>query len=275
MIADACNISCSKIYDINRKEWKDLESNQSALFITTELDLEEVTTMALAFLSGVNEDHILYNKYDFDEKERVYTAAKVLSEAPLYIEEMPDFSIKDIENCIKRNIRLNKTQYIFFDYIHSSLGILKEISQASNGTKLREDNILFLFSVKLKDIANQYNVFVLSSTQLNEGWKTDSIPDQNLLRGAKAIADRADWGSILLDVTEDDKEGLKEIIKKNGGLVPNVKMSIYKNRRGSYNKMYLWMYADKGICRFDGLFATDYEYNMIPLKKDINIVVES
>ena len=46
--------------------------------------------------------------------------------------------------------------------------ILEEISRRSGGIKLREDNILFLLSVKLKDICNQFGVFILSSTQLNQ-----------------------------------------------------------------------------------------------------------
>jgi len=44
---------------------------------------------------------------------------------------------------------------------------------------------------------------------------------------------------LLLDVTEEDKEKLQNIIGSTGMAMPNVKMSIYKNRRGSYNKCYL------------------------------------
>lgn len=67
--------------------------------------------------------------------------------------------------------------------------MLEEITRRSGGIKLREDNILFLMSVKLKDICNEFGVFIFSSTQLNGDWKTSDIPDQNLLRGAKSIAD--------------------------------------------------------------------------------------
>ena len=59
------------------------------------------------------------------------------------------------------------------------------------------------------------------------------------MRGAKAIADKADVGMILLDVTDEDKEALEELVTQNGYMMPNVKLSIYKNRRGSYNKCYL------------------------------------
>ena len=167
MIADACYVACDKMYVDG--EWKTICGGikQPTLFISTELDLQEVQTMALAFISGVNEEHILKAKCDFNEKERVKEAAKILSESPLFIETIPDFSLKDIENIIKRNIRLNHTQYIFFDYIHTSMKILEEISRRSGGVSLREDNILFLLSVKLKDICTEFGVFILTSTQLN------------------------------------------------------------------------------------------------------------
>ena len=47
--------------------------------------------------------------------------------------------------------------------------------------------------------------------------------------------------------------------------MPNVKMSVYKNRRGQWNRIYVWMDADKGTCRFNPVFVTDYQY----MPKDI------
>lgn len=117
--------------------------------------------------------------------------------------------------------------------------ILEEISSRSGGVRLREDNMLFLLSVKLKDICNQYNVFILSATQLNADYQTSTTPDQNLLRGAKAIADKIDGGMILLEVTEEDKDKIKDKVKELGCPMPNVKLSIYKNRRGEYNKIFV------------------------------------
>lgn len=219
----------------------------------------------VAFLADVNEENILNNTLSFEERERVKTAIEIIKESPLYVEVIPDFNLKDIENAIKRSIRLYSAQYFFIDYIHTSMKILEEITKRSGGVKLREDNILFLLSVKLKEIATEYNVFILSSTQLNQDWKSSEIPDQNLLRGAKSIADKIDTGMLLLDVTDEDKEKLQGVISNEGIAMPNVKMSIYKNRRGSYNKCYLWMYADKSTCRFNGVFCTDYNYELIPI----------
>ena len=67
--------------------------------------------------------------------------------------------------------------------------ILEEITKRSGGIKLREDNVLFMLSTRLKDLCNKYGIFIMSATQLSAEWKDAKIPDQNLLRGAKAIAD--------------------------------------------------------------------------------------
>lgn len=271
MIADACYVSCEKIYN-ESFGWIRIGTCQPALFITTEQELEEIQTMMLAFLSNVNEDHILNGAYEGDEEDRVREAAAILAKAPLYVEELPDFSLKDVEDKIRKNIREHDVKYVFHDYIHTSMKILEEISKRSGGVKLREDNILFMLSNKLKDLCNQYGIFIESATQLNGDWKDAEIPDQNLLRGAKAIADKIDYGAILLNTTDKDLEALQQILGSNLFSTPNVKLSVYKNRRGRYKGVYLWCKADLGCCRIDPMFATTYDYNIINID-DIKIIV--
>lgn len=271
MIADACYVSCEKIYN-ESFGWIRIGTCQPALFITTEQELEEIQTMMLAFLSNVNEDHILNGAYEGDEEDRVREAATILAKAPLYVEELPDFSLKDVEDKIRKNIREHDVKYVFHDYIHTSMKILEEISKRSGGVKLREDNILFMLSNKLKDLCNQYGIFIESATQLNGDWKDAEIPDQNLLRGAKAIADKIDYGAILLNTTDKDLEALQQILGSNLFSTPNIKLSVYKNRRGRYKGIYLWCKADLGCCRIDPMFATTYDYNIINID-DIKIIV--
>ena len=272
MIADACYIGCGKIYD-ETLGWIKTGAAQPTLYITTEQELEEIQTMMLAFLSNVEEDHILNGKYEGDEEDRVREAARILKEAPLYVEELPDVSLKDVEDKIKKNIRDHDVKYVFHDYIHTSLKILEEITRRSGGVNLREDNILFILSNKLKDICNTYGVFIESATQLNGDWKEAKIPDQNLLRGAKAIADKIDYGSILLNVTTEDIEALEPILSSNVFERPTIKLSIYKNRRVKYKGVILWCKANLGCCRIQPMFCTSYDYEMISVD-NMKIVVE-
>ena len=151
--------------------------------------------------------------------------------------------------------------------------ILEEITRRSGGVKLREDNILFMLSTKLKDICNQYGIFIMSATQLNGDYQQSETPDQNLLRGAKAIADKIDYGAILLNVKDDDLVKLDKILSTNVFDRPSIKMSIYKNRRGRYKGIYLWCKADLGCCRIKPMFCTTYSYEMVSIE-DIRINVE-
>ena len=272
MIADACYIACNEIYD-ERFGWIHNGTSEPTLYIATEQEKEEIQTMMLAFLSEVNEEHILNGQYVGDEEDRVRKAARILKESPLYIEELPDFSLKDVEDKIKKNIRDHEVKYVFHDYIHTSLKILEEITRRSGGVKLREDNILFMLSTRLKDICNQYGVFIMSATQLNGDYQQAETPDQNLLRGAKAIADKIDYGAILLNVKDEDLVKLDKILSTNVFDRPSIKMSVYKNRRGRYKGIYLWCKADLGCCRIKPMFATTYDYEIIPID-DMKIVLE-
>ena len=272
MVADACYIACDRIYDENFG-WIRNGEKQPVLFITTEQEKSEVQTMMLAFLSAVNEEHILNGKYVGDEEERVLKAAELLQNSPIYIDEMPDFSLQDIENRIKKAVRDWDVSYIFLDYMHTSIKILEEITRRSGGVKLREDNILFMMSIRLKDLCNELGVFIMSATQLNASYQDAETPDQNLLRGAKSIADKVDFGAIILGVKDDDLVALEKVIASGGFSMPNIKISVYKNRRGRYKGVYLWCVADLGICRIKPMFVTGYDYEMKSID-DIKIMVD-
>ena len=266
MIADACNLACNKIYSTKENKWIDNYTQEPTVFITTEQEVEEIQTMMMAFLSGVNEEHILSGEYFDGEWERVNYAAELLANSPLYIEELPDFSLKDIENTIKKNIRDHDIKYCFFDYIHTSMKILSEVTSKTGIKGLREDNVLFMISIRLKDLCNQYGIFILSSTQLNAEYTSAQQYDQNLLRGAKSIADKIDCGMIMLEVSQEDLASLDTILKKGNYEKPVIKMSIYKNRRGRYKSILLWCKADRGACRVEPMFATNYQYELISME---------
>ena len=272
MIADACYIGCNRIYD-EMFGWIKNGTAEPTLYITTEQELGEVQTMMLAFLSNVNEEHILNGKYEGDERDRVLEAARILSESPIFIEELPDFSLQDVEDRIRKNIRDHDVKYVFHDYIHTSLKILEEITRKSGGVKLREDTILFMLSIRLKDLCNKYGIFIMSATQLNGDYQTSETPDQNQLRGAKSIADKIDYGAILLGVKDNDIQALENILATNAFDRPTVKMSIYKNRRGRYKGIYLWCKADLGCCRIRPMFATTYDYEILSID-DMKIITE-
>ena len=222
--------------------------------------------MMLAFLSNVNENHIIYNDYeDDDEVQRVMYAAELLKKCPIYIKKLPDFSMKDIENVIRYSIREHGVRYICFDYLHTSMKILSEVTSKTGIKGLREDNVLFMISIKLKDLCNEYVVFIMTATQLNADYISAQQYDQNLLRGAKSIADKIDLGMIMLQTSQEDKEALRPILAAGGYEEPVIKISVYKNRRGQYKDILLWCKANRATCRIEPLFATDYQYKIVEM----------
>lgn len=137
---------------------------------------------------------------------------------------------------------------------------------------MREDNILFMLSTRLKDLCNKYGIFILSSTQLNGDWAEEKTLDQNLLRGAKSIADKIDVGMLLMPVRAHDLQSLTTVLQTNVFDTPNVKLCFYKNRRSEYKNVILWCKADLGCCRIKPIFCTNYNYELLRVE-DLNVIV--
>ena len=48
--------------------------------------------------------------------------------------------------------------------------------------------------------------------------------------------------------------------------MPEIKMSIYKNRAGRWKGIIVWCKANRGICRIDPLFVTKYDYALVEME---------
>lgn len=272
MVADACNFGCNERYDKGIKKWIANGTKEPTLYIATEQELSEMQTMMIAFIADVDEEHILNGRYDEGEWDRVEKAALILEESPIYIKYMPDFTMREIESAIKMSIREYGVKYICYDYLHSSMGILGEISRGAGVKGLREDNVLFMLAVKLKDICNQYGVFIETGTQLNGNYQDADVYDQNLLRGSKAIADKVDAGMIMIPVTAEDREKILPLCQKLGCELPTVKTSVYKNRRGRWKDILVWCKDNRATCKIEPMFVTDYRLELIQIE-DYKITV--
>lgn len=110
---------------------------RKVLFIVTEMDKEELQTIMLAYLSGVNEDHILTGKYELGELSRVKYAAHIIKkyEGNFLIEEISEPNLINVEATIKKYVTIDKIKYVFFDYIHTTSSMLSQFTK----NNLRED----------------------------------------------------------------------------------------------------------------------------------------
>lgn len=273
-LGDACNLGTNEIYSIELGRWVKNGITTPTLFITTELEMDEVQTPLLAFLSNINETKILDGEYTKEEEERIDYAIKVLNKSQLWIEYLPNFSYQDIENTIKRYYLNKGIRYFFFDYLHTTMKMLSEVGKESGGIRLREDNILHMFSTNLKELCNELGIFMYTATQVSGDWENRKTANQNIIRGAKAIADKLDVGMIALEPTKEDLDALKPILEKGFELVesPNLVFHIYKLRRSPYQNVKVWSYVDLGTCRLKNLFVTKNDYTLIPVQS-LNIEI--
>lgn len=86
------------------------------------------------------------------------------------------------------------------------------------------------------------------------------------------MADSIDVGLIILPVTKRDIEKLEPVLATGLFEMPNMKISVYKNRRGRYKSIYLWCNSNLGTCRVKPMFATTWNYELIQMN---NLVIDT
>ena len=256
--------------DINGSDY------QKVLFVATEMTADEIQTLILAYVSGVNEKTILLGNYTPDELDRVKQALDIIDKygQNFIIECIPDPSIAMIKARLTKYIVQDGVEFIFYDYIFTSPSLITEFASAD----VKEYVALMMLSNTLKEIAMNYKVFIQSATQLNEGWskKEIGLRDQNCLRGSKAIADKIDIGLIGVRLSEEEYKQIDAIWtnlkKQNPGKYtndPNIVIDVYKNRRGELNCVKIFRYFDYGTCHCEDLFVTDPSYKVVNEKGEL------
>ena len=259
LVGDACNIAYPVRYDNIQEKWVQEGSCEKVLYIVTEQDISEIQTLIISYLSGVNEEKLLYNNYNFSEGERIQAAAKVMQEFQdnFHIVKISDPNVGVVKSVVRKYYFEKSIENLFYDYIFSSPGLLGEFRDL----KVREDVLLNIMSTSLKDLASDLQIFVESATQLNrgsDGTKT-GIKNQNNIRGAISIIDKCDIAYIFGRVIPEELESIQPFIDKYG-TVPNQVSDIYKVRRGRFVNVRVWSYFDYGTCRKKDLFITSGSY---------------
>ena len=251
------------------------------LFIVTELTKDEVQTIILSYLSGIDEEHIITSNYFcFEEQDRVMYAASIMEKYQdfFFIEQIPDPNLSNIESVVKKYATLNGIQYVGFDYIHTSPSLLAQFQAA----KIREDVALLLISNKLKELAVQFNLFMFSSTQVNaNAMDNDDFKDESCIRGSRAVADKVDSGVVMSRVSDGQKKKYISLLQANpnlarelGGHLPTHVFDIYKMRRGRYKNVRLWSYIDLSNGYREDLLLTTIDNQIINIKTYKTIDIE-
>ena len=273
-VFDACRIAYPIKWSFEKQcfceevdyETGEIRQPRKVLFIVTEMDKEELQTIMLAFLSGVDEDHILTNRYELGELTRVRTAAKIMKKYSGYfiVEEISEPNLVNVEATIKKYAVMDNVKYCWFDYIHTTSSLVEQFAKSG----LREEVCLMLLSNQLKQIAKDYNIFIFSATQVNVNAMMDdgAFKNETCIRGAKSVSDKCDMGYIMTRVTEKVWNSVLPQIKqaiREKNISPEILanppthiLDIYKMRRGRYKNVRIWTYLHLGTGERKDLFIT-------------------
>lgn len=255
LLGEACYLSFPMRYSWETMEWKITGNAEKTLFIATEQTKEEIQTMIVAYLTGINEDVILYGHFTKEQQTVIEEAKEVIKKYKdnLMIVQIPMPSVEVVKSVVRQNCIVNDIKNVIFDYIFSNPALLNEFRDL----KIREDVALLMLSTALKDLAVEQDVFMMSATQLNSNQDTNEkgIKNQNSIRGSRAIVDKADIAMIGTLVPDDQRDQIAPYVAKYG--MPTQVFDVYKVRRGKWTNLKIWSNVDLGTCRRSDVFVTD------------------
>lgn len=266
--ADLVGVSATAFWSEDEQRFIENKYPVPALYIGTEEGKDEIQFDILSIISGVDPEKIRNQMLSKDDRSRLERAVEIMKESPFEGHWNDDFSIEDIEMIIEKHIIERNVEVVVFDYIQITPKITRNVLRDFGGAGVhkRDDQILEYFSSALKSIAERYEVFIMSGTQLNRNHKQVNMRDSASLAGGSSTSRKVDYGVQLYKVTEEDLQKLEPILETGMYETPNYSHWIYKNRGGKYDKVVIWSRMDLGIMHERVLFMTDTSYNLLNVK---------
>lgn len=258
-----------------------LPSN-AGLYIGTEMDIYiELEPIIVAFISGVEQGHIMKGEYLEGEEERVLQAIQYSKEMNLFLEDKPDFDAQWMWNTIERYKQEYNISLVCLDYLEITPSLTNEFVK-SGGTKNKDDICLISFTNELKQIVNKFKVTMIFYTQSINSSLVEKLDwwDNNTIKSCSNLHVKCDAGLTVFPPTPKMLDKMSDIIqvanrklRKLGygscNYKPNAIYTLYKNRMTSYRNVRLWCYLDNGTGQLIELFATDREDNIVDIDRTI------
>lgn len=260
-LSDMVMVACKEYFDLSTMKYKTIGPSMPCTFISTEIDLRQIQTTLLAIVSGVSEDVIKDGRYTEEIYMRLQKGIQIIKESPIYLHYLPEYDIQDVSQIIEKDVLQYGVKFVWHDYIMYNPKLARSTSAEYGANNMREDLVLVDFSAKLKKLAEKFDVFIATSTQLNRSAKDHEMRDTSAIRGSSAIIDKVDMASLMFRATEKDLKNLEHITRMPGMRKPNFCHYIFKNREGE-NNIIVWTIRNMGNMREEMCFCTtmDYEY---------------
>lgn len=254
MVGDACSMAYPIRYEPSQGRWVATGEPKKVLYIMTEQDTEEIQTMILAYLTGINEENFLYGTFSEEHLERIEKAIDIMEKYKDYLltARIPDPCSSVVKNLFRRYNFQHEVNYFFYDYIFSSPAMLNEYRDLA----IREDVALRLFATALKNLAVELNAFIMTSTQLsNMDEDKGGFKDFRNIQGSRAIVNLVDFACIMSRPSPEELK-MVEGAASLYNFTPNLVTDVFKNRRGRWTSVRVWSVNDLGTLRKLDLFVT-------------------
>jgi replicative DNA helicase len=284
IVGDLACLCVPEIYDLYDKKWIENPNGKNrGLYIGCEMELdEECDPLMWAYLSGVESSKIMKGMYTEADKKIIERAIDVINDDCMWMVDMPNFNIRRLEEEIAFHKKEFNIDFVGFDYILLNQALVREFTEGrGSGVGSRGDEVLLELSGALKDMCKKYDVGMISATQVNAGISDYRARDYQVLRGGKAIADKATGGSISMPITSQELNLVEPYITKYnaecgrgmGELVPNFVETVYKARFTEFPKeCKIFSYYNLGNMRKTEMFVTNKDF--MPVKVPKTVVVK-
>lgn len=268
-LANLVWVCCPRIYDEKQGQYisNPCYQHKAGLYIQFEMAGDtEVTPKIVATISGVPCFNILNGHYESGEEDRVDEAIRILHESNLYIVSMPNYTVDLIESYVKDYVINKNVGYVCYDYIVESSSVSSDLAK-KNGVATRSDQVLSGIASKLKDLAVEYNVAMLTFTQVNGNASTQEILDSGVAAGSRAIQNKADVAGVILPLRKQEQEIADMVCSSNPGMAkPTRCLHLYKMRFSSEEQgIKIYFNLDLNTGRTEDCFVTtkyNQPYNM-------------
>lgn len=274
-IADTALVCCPQLYDPMAGDFVDNPNYQEGggLYIHTEQSqFFEIQPRFLSYVSNVECWKILNNVMNDKEKERVVEAGHILAKGKIHLMSIPHFTLNTIYDNVK-NVSLNEGIHTFvFDYIFNNGIAISEYSRLVGIKSIREDQFFLMMATRLKEIAEEFNLRVMTMSQLNGKQKDPKmrIVDERCLFGSTSLKTKLDSGYICTAPRKAELDEIMPLIRGNrfGDVEINNITHCFKTRHSQYkSNLKIWQSLNKSTGRIVDVLVTDSDNEPIRIDK--------
>lgn len=270
-IGDLCLVCAKKIWDVNKRKYVDNPQYQGKGFYihTEQKQFEEIQPRFLSYLSNVECYRIMAGQLTKEEEQRVIEAGEILKDSGIRLINLPKFTMQSIRDTIKTMVLQYNCTYGVFDYIFDNTFCLQEY-RSKVGNSGRQDMMFLAVATDLKEMAEEFDIGLMSMTQTNGKEKTATIIDEGCVFGSTQMKNKVDTGVVSMYPKKAELEIIAPLIEKQNFKVEkiNIVTSVYKGRYNKYGvALKIWQHLDRNTGRITDYFCTNVDNEPVQIDR--------